>query len=166
VTRFTASTATDPQSIVEELDERLAAMARTHDKLTSSGWQKQTFKDILALELSAYASAQSARVICEGDNVSLSPNTAMLTGLAIHELLTNAVKYGALSNDAGEVRICVQAKGEAFQRLTWTERGGPTVVPGNREGFGTLLLRSILPSELNASAQLRLEADGLIYELS
>lgn len=166
VTRFTASTATDPQSMVEELDERLAAMARTHDKLTSSGWQKQTFKDILALELSAYASAQSARVICEGDNVSLSPNTAMLTGLAIHELLTNAVKYGALSNDAGEVRICVQAKGEAFQRLTWTERGGPTVVPGNREGFGTLLLRSILPSELNVSAQLRLEADGLIYELS
>ena len=166
VTRFTASTATDPQTMVEELDERLAAMARTHDKLTTSGWQKQTFKDIVALELSAYARAQSARVIWEGDDISLSPNTAMLVGLAIHELLTNAVKYGALSNDVGEVRICVRAKGDRFQRLTWTERGGPKVIPGGREGFGTLLLRTILPSELNASAQWRLEEDGLIYELS
>ena len=166
VTRFTASTAADPQGMVEELDERLAAMARTHDKLTASGWQKQTFQDILALELSAYASAQSARVVCEGDDISLSPNTAMLVGLAVHELLTNAVKYGALSNDSGEVRICVRAKGDGFQQLTWTERGGPKVIPGDREGFGTLLLRSILPSELNVSAQLRLEKDGLIYELS
>ncbi|MFA8388389.1 MAG: CheR family methyltransferase [Pelagibaca sp.] len=166
VAQFTASTALDPQIMVEELNERLAAMARTHDKLTASGWQRQTFREILELELNAYASAQSARVFCDGDDISLSPSTAMLVGLAIHELLTNAVKYGALSNDAGEVRLYVEVNGAALKRLTWTERGGPKVIPVNREGFGTLLLRSILPSELRVSARISLEEEGLIYELS
>ena len=166
VAQFTASTALDPQIMVEELNERLAAMARTHDKLTASGWQRQTFREILELELNAYASAQSARVFCDGDDISLSPSTAMLVGLAIHELLTNAVKYGALSNDAGEVWLYIEVNGAALKRLTWTERGGPKVIPGNREGFGTLLLCSILPSELRVSARISLEEEGLIYELS
>lgn len=165
VTQFTASTTRDPQTMVDELEERLAAMARTHDKLTASGWEKQTFRDILSLEVSAYASTQSARVFCEGDDISLSPSTAMLVGLAVHELLTNAVKYGALSNEAGTVHICIRAKENALERLTWTERGGPKVVDTSRTGFGTLLLQSILPSELRATAELELRAEGLMYHL-
>lgn len=165
VTQFTASTASDPQTMVMELDERLAAMARTHDKLTASGWEKQTFRDILNLEISAYASTQAARVFCTGDDLSLPPKTAMLVGLAVHELLKNAVKYGALSNSTGVVEISVQTKDNALECLTWTERDGPEVKEASRTGFGTLLLKSILPDELGVKGHLELVTEGLIYRL-
>lgn len=166
VTRFTASTAIDPETMVEELDERLAAMARSHDKLTSCGWRNQSFESTLKLELGAYASSQASRVFHEGDDLDLTPSTAMLVGLGIHELLTNSVKYGALSNTTGEVHICIKTKDAKLHSLTWTERGGPKVQRTDREGFGTLLLRSILPQELNAIAMLELHEEGLTYKLS
>lgn len=165
VTQFTASTATDAQTMVFELDERLAAMARTHDKLTSTGWGQQTFKDILSLEVSAYASSQSERIFCKGDNISLPPNKAMLVGLAIHELLTNAVKYGALSNQIGKVHINVQAKDNSLVRITWTEVDGPAARSPSRTGFGTLLLTEILPRELNAIAKLEFSESGILYQV-
>lgn len=166
VAQFTASTSLDPDMMVKEMDERLAAMARTHEKLTSKGWSSQTFREILQTEVQAFAAQQKKRIILEGDDIDLPPNTAMLFGLAVHELLTNAAKYGALSNRTGKVLIELKVKNGKLLKLIWSERGGPEIIERERQGFGTLLLGSILPAELQASAKFVFDNSGLRYELT
>lgn len=165
VTQFTAASALDIDSMVEDLNERLSAMARTHAKLTTSGWSSQSFQELLDLELDAYADSQRERVFLEGDKLTLSASSSMLIGLAIHELLTNAVKYGSLSNIDGKVLITVKAKDGVLSSLKWREVGGPELEESRRQGFGTLLLMSILPSELESSVAMEFQNDGMTYEL-
>jgi two-component system CheB/CheR fusion protein len=165
VTEFTALSSPDVNRMNLDLSKRLSAMARTHGILTSSGWSNQKFSDLLALELQVYSSSQIERVSLEGDDLILSANSTMLVGLALHELLTNAVKYGALSNMEGEVLIKIKVKNKNLERFIWQEKNGPMIKSAAREGFGTLLLGVILPSELDGTGKFIFDSNRFTYEL-
>lgn len=124
-------------------EARLHALARAHRRVTDSDWTGVELSEIITAELEPFA----PRTKIEGPKVTLGPRRAQDLSLAIHELMTNAVKYGALSSAGGEVSVSwhVEANGhEKLLKFRWREHGGPAAAPPTREGFGTLLLKSVL----------------------
>jgi two-component sensor histidine kinase len=122
-------------------ESRLQALARVHRQLTSANWAGINLDDIVRASLAPYA----ARINMDGAAVKLDAKDAQSFSLAIHELATNAVKYGALSNAHGTVDVDWAVNGEADRpvlNFKWSERGGPPVTPPQRHGFGTSLLRA------------------------
>lgn len=122
---------------------RLEALAATHNLLAQGVWDGLTLEEIAQAELAPYVSLGSERVSVEGLKLRVKPDTAVALGLIFHELVTNAVKYGALSNDAGRVSITARP-GEDTTEIVWQEDGGPTVVEPERMGFGqTVIARGL-----------------------
>jgi PAS domain S-box-containing protein len=120
---------------------RIRALARTHQQLTKANWAGLTLQEIARRELEPFA----ARITIEGPDVLLNSHYAQNFSLALHELGTNAMKYGALSVPTGQVSIrwtAEEAGGDGHLKLQWRESGGPPVTTPVRQGFGTLLLRS------------------------
>jgi two-component sensor histidine kinase len=148
----------------EAFDSRLVALARTHDVLANDGWEGAPLRDLLLQELKPYQSEDGTRAVVEGPDVGLKPKAALALGMAFHELATNASKYGALSNSAGQVRVTwnVQSSSESVLRLTWAESGGPKVTRNGRKGFGSKLIERGLALELNGSVRLDLAPCGLV----
>jgi two-component sensor histidine kinase len=123
-------------------EARLLALARANRHLTKSNWEGVSLEEIVRSTLEAFA----ARIDSDGINVMLGAKDAQSLSLALHELWTNAVKHGALSSAQGRVRIkwnTIKSGTEIILRLQWRERGGPTVVPPKRQGFGTTLLNAV-----------------------
>lgn len=124
---------------------RLAALAGAHDLLLREGWQRIDLETLLRRVLGAMAS--TGRLEIGGPRVTVSANAAVSLGMALHELATNAVKYGALSAPAGHVDLSwtIEAVPPAEERLTfhWQERGGPSIEPPAREGFGSRLVQQL-----------------------
>jgi two-component sensor histidine kinase len=118
-------------------EARLHALARIHRELTATNWSGVGLDNIVRLTLQPYA----ARINIDGATVELNAKDAQNMSLALHELATNAVKYGALSNSRGTVNISWTAEKE-FLNFKWQETGGPPVLPPSRKGFGTSLLRA------------------------
>ena len=121
----------------ESFEARLQALARVHRELTSTNWSAIGLDNIVRLTLEPYA----ARINIDGANVSLNARDAQNMSLAVHELATNAVKYGALSYSHGRVHVSWRKDKEAL-KFKWQETGGPPVVAPTRHGFGTSLLRA------------------------
>ena len=109
-------------------------------------------------------SEREDRFDIEGPEVRLSPKTALAIAMALHELATNAIKYGALSNESGRVGLSWHATGESDAprlHMIWEEKGGPPVVPPSRKGFGSRLIERGLAAELGGSVQLIYPASGV-----
>jgi PAS domain S-box-containing protein len=123
----------------QAFESRLQALARINQRLTTSDWVGLSLKELVRQELDAFA----ARTEIEGVDISLSPQNAQNFSLALHELATNAVKYGALSNATGRIGIFwTVADHNRVLKFKWQEKGAPPVLPPQRHGFGTLLLRA------------------------
>lgn len=157
------------QEIRASLDSRLAALARSHDILTQEQWERARLREVVERSLEPFASDETAtaRFIIEGDDVLLSPKTALSLGMALHELATNAAKYGALSVPAGRViiRWAMEPNGtKKVVRLIWHERDGPLVVTPKRRGFGTRLIERALAYDLRGKVKLDFAPDGLRLE--
>jgi PAS domain S-box-containing protein len=138
----------------DELEGRLQALARAHDLLTLEHWGEASVPDIVEHALAPFQTVHQKRFLVEGPNATLDARKAVLLGLALHELATNAVKYGALSNHAGCVRLNWNVEGETDDsRLTllWQESGGPPVIPPTRKGFGSVMIDRAISSELGTS---------------
>jgi two-component system CheB/CheR fusion protein len=161
ITRFTARLSPSKQSMANSLVDRLAAMARTHDALTARDWQGQNLRALVESEIAPYADPGSNRFSYIGDDMMLEPKTVLSLGLALHELATNAAKYGAFSNTTGEVRFSAQANGTGFSRLEWQEFGGPPVEQPEHEGFGTFLVQKLLEKELGAEIDVIYDREGV-----
>lgn len=122
---------------------RLEALAATHNLLAEDFSSGLTIEEIAAAELSPYVTVGSDRVTFENLDYRLSSDAAVTLGLVLHELATNAVKYGALSNERGSISLSARASGPAVE-IVWRETGGPPVLPPSRHGFGqTLILRGL-----------------------
>jgi PAS domain S-box-containing protein len=140
---------------------RLLALARAHDLLTQSHWESTSLQQ-LAADTLQLAGANGQRVRAEGPPVSLRPHAALTISLALHELFTNTLKYGALSNDTGTVSFCWKHLAEEGKlRIEWREQGGPPVMPPVNKGFGSLLLERTLARDLNGSVELSFAPSGL-----
>jgi two-component sensor histidine kinase len=146
---------------VEGLDGRIRALSATHDLLTQSDWGTTQIRAVVDAELAPYRQTDEHRIAIDGPDVSLAPNDALSLGLAIHELATNAAKYGALTRSGGEVSIQWELLSPLRVRLEWKERGGPPVKADRGRGFGTDLIEKIVANELDSPVQLDFDAEGV-----
>ncbi|NDV00335.1 chemotaxis protein CheB [Pseudoroseicyclus tamaricis] len=161
IARFTARMSRSKEEMASSLLARLAAISRTHDALTAGDWRGQTLRELVAAEVAPYVGEDGGRFRYEGDNIHLSPGTALSLGLALHELATNAAKYGAFTSHGGSVELEVEAEGDSFSRIEWREQGGPPVEEPEHLGFGSFLIGTLLKRELKADIRVDYLKDGL-----
>ena len=143
------------------LDGRIRALSATHDLLTQSDWGTTPIAAVAAAELAPYTREEDGVLVMEGPPVELAPNDALSLGLALHELATNASKYGALSVPGGQVTIRWALAEENLARIEWIERGGPKVAAKRPRGFGTDLIEKIVAHELRNPVDLVFAPDGV-----
>ncbi len=152
----------DPALVLDALSKRIRALANTHNLLTAENWTSAALKDLLALELSDIYGED--RVTMKGPPVRLNARATTAIGMAVHELATNAAKYGAFSTEEGHVTLqwhrIDQGEGETFV-MHWRETGGPKVVPPDGGGFGTTLMRSMVEGTLGGSLKPTWNPEGL-----
>ena len=147
------------------LDGRIRALSATHDLLTQSEWGTTPIRDIVATELAPYSGEEDRAVELQGPDIDLAPNDALSLGLAIHELATNAAKYGALSTSGGKVSVEWDNVADGLARLRWMESGGPPVPARRERGFGTDLIEKIVAHELRHPVDLRFDQGGVTCTL-
>jgi len=150
----------------EAFSARIVALAEAHDLLTRENWEGADLLDLLARLEIVHGGAE--RFVIIGGPVRLSPRMALSLSMALHELATNAVKYGALSTPSGQVRIAwtvVQGTAQPRLVLTWTETGGPPVPPPTRRGFGSRLIERGLAAELSGEARIDFRPDGVVCRI-
>ena len=148
------------------LDGRLLALASAHDILTRESWERGTVRDVVAEALNPFDGWDAARFWISGPPVSLRPAAVLALALGLHELATNALKYGALSDAAGRVEIRWEiTEGEdRLLRFTWAERNGPKVSVPTRRGFGTRLLERTLAQDMRGSTRIDFDDPrGVVY---
>jgi two-component sensor histidine kinase len=146
----------------DAFEARLVALSKAHDVLTREHWEGAGMREIVRGALAAYAGAQDGRLHFEGPEIRVSPRAALTLSMALHELATNAVKYGALSNDKGRVSIDWHAdRADGRFRLRWVESGGPPVTVPRRRGFGSRLIEQGVSQDLAGEARLHFDAQGV-----
>lgn len=154
----------------QTLDARLHALAAAHGLLTSSSWEAAPLDETIRSAAEATAGANVARIYREGPDLELGPQTAVSLAMIVHELTTNAIKYGALSVPDGRVDIhwAVEERdvGKRQLAINWVERGGPPAVEPNRRGFGTRLVKRGLSSDRRSSAEMRFTPQGFEYRVT
>jgi PAS domain S-box-containing protein len=139
---------------------RLLALARAHDLLTRSHWESTSLRQI-AIDTLHIEKPDGQRIAAAGPLINLNPHAALTIALALHELLTNALKYGALSKDTGGVALSWQAsENNTKLRIEWREHGGPAIRPPTHRGFGSLLLEHTLARHLDGRVALSFEQTG------
>lgn len=149
-------------------DSRLSALSRAHDLLTAQNWEGASLADVVNRAVSPFRT-DADRFTVTGPHVHLTPKQALALSIALHELATNAAKYGGLSNDAGRVSVewSVTPNDNAGElHLTWAETGGPPVERPKRSGFGSRLIERSLANELGGAAIIEYRPDGVVATVS
>ncbi|GGD99676.1 histidine kinase [Tsuneonella deserti] len=160
IVSLTRRRATNLDEFAEGLDGRIRALSATHDLLTQSDWGTTAIRSVVEAELAPYARAEGSLEL-GGPPVELAPNDALSLGLAIHELATNAAKYGALSVPEGRVRVTWALDREDLASVRWVETGGPPVAAERPRGFGTDLIEKIVAHELRHPVDLQFLPGGV-----
>jgi two-component sensor histidine kinase/PAS domain-containing protein len=143
---------------------RIHGLAKTHDLLTESQWQGALLTDMLNNELEPYQDSMRQRIRLRGPKVSLQPSAVLALGLAIHELATNATKYGSLSAPDGKVNVMwavTPTLNPPMLIVEWMESGGPRVAPPAHQGFGTKLIQRGLAQQLGGEIKLDFRPEGI-----
>jgi PAS domain S-box-containing protein len=148
------------------LEARIQAMASANDLLIHEQFESASMHDLLARSLAPFGIEDDDRFERDGPAIRLAPRLVTSFALALHELATNATKYGALSTAGGKVRIEWRVTGAAHPQrlhLTWTETGGPAVEPPSRTGFGTQLIERVLARQTGGTVDLSYEPAGVCF---
>ncbi|WP_049758312.1 sensor histidine kinase [Phenylobacterium zucineum] len=162
--RQTFRGATDLARASDAFEARLGALSRAHNLLTHASWEAADLRDVVRDQVSQVADVER-RAIVEGLSVRLPPQVAVSMALALHELGTNAAKYGALSNPTGVVRIAWSVGEGNWLRLRWEESGGPLVRPPARSGFGSRMIERALAQELGGEVNIQYLPTGVVCEI-
>jgi light-regulated signal transduction histidine kinase (bacteriophytochrome)/CheY-like chemotaxis protein len=149
----------DAQEMMQTLDLRVQALARAHDQVSADRMAPASLTALIETEASAYLGAKRERVRIQGKDVKLAPEAFTIMALVVHELVTNAAKYGALS-DSGSVQIAWSRDRDGDLLLTWREIGGPAVTAPTRRGFGSTIIERSVPHELGGQASVRYRVTG------
>jgi PAS domain S-box-containing protein len=164
----TLSNAATPEAAQQALDQRLHALARAHDVLTRESWHGAELTDIIAGAVGPYEAREGLRIRTSGPPVRLEPKAAVTLAMVLHELATNAVKYGALSAEEGWASLdwtVAPSPDGLVLNMTWAEHGGPPVKPPRRKGFGARLIPRSLAAE-QGSAELIYASEGVICRMA
>lgn len=165
IARQTLRSGRSLEEISDIFTGRLMALASAHDVLTRENWEGAGLAKIVETALAPFDERRIAR---SGPDVRVDARAALALGMALHELATNASKYGSLSNEDGAVDLAWRldtAQGAPALDLVWRETGGPPVTPPRRRGFGSRLLSQGIRGELNGSAELAFAPEGLVCRI-
>jgi two-component sensor histidine kinase/PAS domain-containing protein len=166
ISRRTARTTATMEEFESRFGRRLQGLAASHDVLIRNSWQGAPLADLMRHQLMPFTDIHSSRVELDGPDIVVTAEATQAIGLAIHELATNATKYGALSVPAGKVRISWTADHESRGLLLkWVEQGGPPVAPPSRNGFGQLVIGEMIERSLNAKVALEFVPDGIEWSV-
>jgi two-component sensor histidine kinase len=149
----------------EKFDARLASLGRVHDVLSARKWEGADIGDVVRTTLEPFASANPDRISVDGPPVTMWPRTIVMLSMVLHELATNAAKYGALSGADGRITADWRMKPGRMVELQWREYDGPPVQKPQHAGFGSTLIEKGFPAQLGGTATLHYEPDGLICTL-
>lgn len=154
--------------MAEAFNTRLLALSESHNILTHENWEGAGLRKVVDGALRPFRSKADGRIETSGSNVRLPPRAVLGLSMALHELATNAAKYGALSGDHGKVAISWKVRRGEVDRLyvEWVETGGPPVSPPTSPGFGVRLLTRGLTHEMNCSVDLEFEHAGVVCRLA
>jgi two-component sensor histidine kinase len=157
----------DPTAMRTDFESRLLALSAVHNLIIEAAWRAVSIRDLLATAIRPFA-ADSGTFALDGPDISLTAKSAVAFALAVHELCTNATKYGALSVPGGRVAVTWRledAGGEERLRFEWREQGGPTVTPPASRGFGSRLLERGLAAEFQGTVKLDFAPAGLVCRM-
>ena len=153
------------EEFAKTLDGRLHALAVAHSTLAKSHWSGAWMRDILTLTLQPYMSGSVERIGFEGADIELPGLLARPMCMVIHELATNAVKYGSLSNEKGVVSITIECLEQNKIRILWEEKNGPKINGACVAGTGTSLLEGLVDHEMHGEIKMQFEEDGLVCQI-
>jgi len=163
--RQTAARSDDPQTFVTRFSARLRAMAASHDLLVAREWHGATLNDLVSAQLSQAIDPGSDQLVIEGPTLSLRPDAVQNIGLALHELTTNAAKYGALSVPNGRISLNWGIRNGDQLHLRWEETNGPMVQQPEKTGFGVTLLERSVGQALDGIVTLEFTPGGVVCEI-
>ena len=144
---------------------RLQALANAHSLLAESRWAGASLRSLVTEELAPYTLGGTSRAQIKGPDLVLEPKSAQTIAVVLHELTTNAVKYGALSVPTGRLLI-EWSRGETELVIRWSETGGPLVTPPSRQGFGTRVVGRVVEAELEGKLEVDWNPGGLVFQLT
>jgi two-component sensor histidine kinase len=171
ISNQTAQSSTNVDEFSRRFSGRLMSLSRAHDILSDQNWRGAGMRELIRTQVLLFAGAVTERIDYEGDAVYLRPNAAQHIGLALYELTANALRFGALSNSRGRVKIrwgFVKTEGAEAQEfhLRWQEEAGPPVLIPDQRHFGRILLEEVVPLSVQGSATLSFNAEGIDYFLA
>jgi PAS domain S-box-containing protein len=158
----------DPTTFVARLFERIDGLAASQDLLVKNEWQGVDVADLVEAQLAHFKDLIGTRVLLDGLPARLTPAAAQGIGMALHELATNAGKYGALSNGEGRVHVSWQlaASNEPTFLMSWLEQGGPNVAAPTRKGFGQMVVGRMVEAAVDGTAEIDYRESGFSWRLS
>src|SRR5712672_2781705 len=157
--------AKNPEDFVERFSERIQALSANQDLLVRNEWRGVDDEDLVRAQLAHFADLVGSRIAVRGRKLHLNAAAAQAIGLALHELATNAGKYGALSTDSGRVEVCWETDRGTFT-MSWTERDGPPVSAPKRRGFGTTVLEAMAKRSVDGTVDLDYAPSGVTWRLT
>jgi PAS domain S-box-containing protein len=166
--RQSLSLQTDPKDFVGRFSERLSSLAGSHDLLSIDDWAGASLTQLIRSQLQHFGDLLDTRILIKGADVILQPEAAQNIGIVLHELSTNAAKFGALSVETGIVIISwsiVSNGGEPRMRLNWREERGPPVQTPDHRGFGRMVMERIAGQALGGQSTATFAPDGVVWEL-
>jgi two-component sensor histidine kinase len=155
----------NPEDFIERFSERIQALSANQDLLVRNEWKGVEIKDLVHAQLAHFADLIGSRIAVDGPVLRLNPTSAQAIGLALHELATNAGKYGALSTDTGGVDIDWAMAGGNFT-MSWVEYDGPPVSAPTQRGFGTTVMGTMTERSLDGTVDLDYPSAGLTWCLT
>jgi PAS domain S-box-containing protein len=155
----------NPEDFIERFSERIQALSANQDLLVRNEWNGVEIADLVRAQLAHFADLIGSRIAMHGPKLRLNPASAQAIGLALHELATNAGKYGALSTDAGRVDVSWGSDGDTLT-MSWTEREGPPVSAPKQRGFGTIVMETMAERSVDGKVDLDYAPSGLTWRLT
>ena len=160
------SQAGTPHGLKEAIEGRIEALANVHSLFVQSRWRGAELGNLVKQELSPYSHEGEERTRIDGPTVMLKPDVAQAIAMALHELATNAAKYGALSRAKGEVHVKWSFAADDRVMLRWTEAAGPPVNPPTHKGFGTDVIGAMIRAHVGGDMRLDWRTEGLVCEIA
>ncbi|HKD28433.1 MAG TPA: PAS domain S-box protein [Xanthobacteraceae bacterium] len=157
--------AKSPEDFIERFSERIQALSANQDLLVRNEWDGVEIADLVRAQLAHFADLIGPRIAVQGPKLRLNPASAQAIGLALHELATNAGKYGALSTDIGRVDIGWRTDGDTLT-MSWTEHDGPPVPAPKQHGFGTIVIEAMAGYSVDGAVDLHYAPTGVTWRLT
>jgi two-component sensor histidine kinase len=160
----TARQSTTVDELVEQLSQRIQGLAESQDLMVRQNWQGAWLNDLVKAHLDLFGAGSRAQI--EGPPLFLNANAVQNIGFALHELATNASKYGAMKSPQGRVQVTWRGPGDDGRiHMEWVERDGPLVQTPTRRGFGSLVMTELVEQAVRGTATLDFSPEGLRWHL-